>query len=246
MTQRRRCDLSTQFPDRLNYVYYPVDKITMNVCSAPATLTRGEERLKVGMNLGGFVVQGIAEGRLTLRGSRKFAVKAIVVGTFLLIFGLLAWAAVARGDAHRQHIAARALVAPLIGAISLLIGLVRLGETWEFDAASRTLVLFRFLGHRILRPGSLTCVRLTALPTNLRQRETLVLDLVVSDRIWFPVGRIRTSKPAAADLITAAAQISDMLQLPLDITGELASAMPCTIARFSQLANTPRPLNRAA
>jgi hypothetical protein len=158
----------------------------------------------------------------------------MVLGAVLMVFGLLAWAAVARGEAHTQHITGGILIAPVSGALSILLGLVRLGETWEFDAASRTLVLFRFLGHRVLAPGSLACVRLTALPTNLRQRETLVLDLVVSDRIWFPVGRIRTNKPEAAHLITAAAIISAMLKLPLDIVGVLESAHPTPLARFTR------------
>lgn len=201
----------------------------------PAAGTMGTERLTPGMKLGGFVVQKATEGRLTLRGSRRFALKAIVLGAVLIVFGLFAWAAVARGEAHTQHVTGGILIAPISGALSILLGLVRLGETWEFDAASRTLVLFRFLGHRVMAPGSLACVRLTALPTNMRQRETLVLDLVVSDRIWFPIGRIRTNKPESAHLITAATVISAMLKLPLEIVGALESAHPIPLARFARL-----------
>lgn len=201
--------------------------------------------LVAGAHLGGFTVHRVATGRLTLRGSRAFATKSIALGVVLLAFGLCAWASVLRHDPAAPH--GKVLVFPLLGVIGIVLGLTRLGETWEFDASSRVLVIFGFLGHKVLRPGFFNRVRLTALPTNLKQRETLVLDLVVSDRVRYPVGRRRTNKPDAANLIVAARQIAAMLALPLEVVGTLELAPPSILQEFADLADTVvSPLGRAA
>jgi hypothetical protein len=215
--------------------------------TGPAAGTIRAEGLQPGAKVGFFVVRRASPGRLTLRGSRGFAVKAFTLGGILILIGLCAWASVARGDARQQHVNGTALIAPVVGVLCMLAGFLQIGKTWELDAVTHTLVILGTFGHRVLRPGSFKCVRLTALPTNIRQRETLVLELVVSDWIGYPVGRVRTSKPQAEHLVTAAAQLAEMLQLPLEIVGSLESARPETLARFEQLpAAGPRPLDQAA
>jgi hypothetical protein len=102
---------------------------------------------------------------------------------------------------------------------------MQFAEVWEFDRSSRVFARFGFLGHEVLPPGKIECVRLTALPTNLKQRESLLLELVVGIRT-FPIGCRRTSKPDAANLVIAAERIATVLQLPLELIGDLQSAPP--------------------
>jgi hypothetical protein len=172
---------------------------------APCAVGVKNEKLKVGMELGGFIVHKATEGRLILRGSRAFAVKAILSGMFLIALGVFGWMGFL---SNNGHVNPKLAMAPVGGFFCIVTGLLRLGETLEFDASSRTLMVFQFLGHRILRPGSLSRVRLAAQQATRKRPETLVLNLTGAHCRSVLVGRVRSSSRAAANLAIAAGHIA--------------------------------------
>jgi hypothetical protein len=217
---------------------------TNDVLAAPEAANTGE--LAAGDRVGSFVVKAIARNGLLLRGCRTFAMWQVIGGLVTTLLGLCAWASVFRGDSAKTGAHGKVLLFPLTGIVWTTVGFLQFGEVWQFDADRRKFGRNGFFRFESLAADQLNCVRLTALPTNLRQRETLVLEIIAGPR-RFPIGRRRTSKHDAANLITLAERISSVLQLPIEVIGELNSAAPTMRERFEQLAaEGPEQLQRAA
>jgi len=180
-----------------------------------------------------------------LRGSRRFAMWQFMIGLVVTALGLCAWASVLRGDAASTGAHGKVLVFPIAGIVWMLSGFLLLGDVWQFDATGRKFSRVGFFRFDTLPADQMHSVRLTALPTNLRQRETLVLEMIAGTK-RFSIGSRRTSKPDAMNLITLAERIASILHLPLETSGELVSAPPAMRERFALLAAHPQNLQRAA
>lgn len=205
---------------------------------ASSTLTAGDR-------VAGFLVRGCSPGRLTLRGSRRVATGTVVLGTLITLLGLAAWASVFRGDAHQTGAHGKVLLCPVAGLILIAAGFSRFFSVWEFDGRSRTFAALGLLGHQILRPGDITHIRLTALPTDINQRESLELELVAQSRA-FPLGKRRSKKRDALNLIRAAELMSDLLQVRIELAGELKEAPAPTRDAWAALCTRVPGLRRAA
>jgi hypothetical protein len=199
--------------------------------------------LKKGMRVGSFVIREISEQRLSLRGSRRFAMGRLIVEILLLALGLAAWGAVLRDDPAKPR-NLKVLLFPLAGAVLAATGLLHFGEEWAFDGQARTFFRRGFFGEATMGPGKISCLQLTVLPTNLQQREAVVLKLLARDVL--AIGRARSKKPAAMNLIAAAKAIAIRLQIPVTVEGEMNEAPASAAQALEELRAAGSTFRRAA
>ena len=193
-----------------------------------------------GARVGGYRVVTADGERLVLRGDWRFAAGLFLLGLLLNAFGLMAWAAVLRGEGRQQHVSTRALFTPVFGLLATAVA--QWMTTSDIDGARRALIIRTPWGQKERPAQQLSEVRVVILPTSLEQRETCEVTLRgPGDAVAAMIGRRRTTKTDAPALLAAAERIGQLLGLEVRCFGEMADAPEATKAAFETLRRLPAP-----